>query len=463
MTMSTVTYRYLEHSTAGEEGIQLHTSGGRSAHPLFFTGFATEPLTACRGILALADIASSDFASRRSLPTSLIDPVVTAGEGSLRLESVSRCAGVYARLDLLPAALDGDILEHGTTNVDTGTQLRLALAQVRRRDPVRLAVGADAVTVSTLTGSVTERKVPLPPRWLRAFTEAQVITAAFDLRAELASGEAMRFLQGLPHGRTVARDSWLDIAWAVPDRRSLRLAPEPAPGAICLPGPNRLRALGASWRPGMTLQAYGPAVTTFSPPAASTWVLSAPAARLSLTLSPGAGRGLPGEGAALMSLAGPAAIDDADLVAAILAWEPVTDVTALSAATALPPARVRAALTVLATSGQIGYDVAEAAYFHRSLPFDAAKVERANPRLAAARALVAQDAVRLLDDGPTVASGPRTYQLRPEGARLRCTCQWWSDHNGQRGPCKHELAVRIRQSAQQTPPLPADLPRQPPT
>ena len=102
--MTTITYRYLAPSAAGEQGIQLHTSGGRGAHPLFFAGFATEPLAACRGILALAEVASSDFAFRR--PPSGIDPVVTAGQGMLRLESVSRCAGVYARLDLLPASLD---------------------------------------------------------------------------------------------------------------------------------------------------------------------------------------------------------------------------------------------------------------------------------------------------------------------------------------------------------------------
>ena len=95
------------------------------------------------------------------------------------------------------------------------------------------------------------------------------------------------------------------------------------------------------------------------------------------------------------------------------------------------------------TSGQIGYDVAEAAYFHRSLPFDAARVKRANPRLAAARALIEQGGVRLHADGASVTSGPNTYHLRLEGGRLRCTCQWWAENGGQRGPCKHELAARI--------------------
>jgi hypothetical protein len=63
--MSSITYRYLAPSAAGDDGIQLHTSGERDTHPLFFAGFATEPLAACRGILALAEIASSDFALRR--------------------------------------------------------------------------------------------------------------------------------------------------------------------------------------------------------------------------------------------------------------------------------------------------------------------------------------------------------------------------------------------------------------
>jgi hypothetical protein len=80
--MSTVDYHYLAPSFAGEDGIQLHTSAGRGTHPLLFTGFATDPLAASRGILTPADVASSDFAFRR--PPSLPDPVVTAGEGRLR-------------------------------------------------------------------------------------------------------------------------------------------------------------------------------------------------------------------------------------------------------------------------------------------------------------------------------------------------------------------------------------------
>ncbi len=106
---------------------------------------------------------------------------------------------------------------------------------------------------------------------------------------------------------------------------------------------------------------------------------------------------------------------------------------------------------MLATSGRIGYDVTESTYFHRALPFETARVERANPRLTAARALVAAGAVTWDGSGAQVVSGDTVYALRPDGNgngnghRLRCTCRWWTDHDGRHGPCKHELAARLAQ------------------
>ena len=32
-------------------------------------------------------------------------------------------------------------------------------------------------------------------------------------------------------------------------------------------------------------------------------------------------------------------------------------------------------------------------------------------------------------------------RLSAEGAR--CTCPWWAKHHGDRGPCKHVLAVQL--------------------
>ena len=59
------------------------------------------------------------------------DPVITCGGGLLRFEGFSACCGVYARLDLLPNALDANRIEPGTANVDFNPPMRAALAQLQ--------------------------------------------------------------------------------------------------------------------------------------------------------------------------------------------------------------------------------------------------------------------------------------------------------------------------------------------
>jgi SWIM zinc finger len=109
---------------------------------------------------------------------------------------------------------------------------------------------------------------------------------------------------------------------------------------------------------------------------------------------------------------------------------------------------VRAALTVLGASGQIGYDLAEEAYFFRQLPWSEGDAEAYNPRLRAARALVADGAVRLDGAAARVGTGESVNLVRADPAgQLSCTCQWWARYRGGRGPCRHVLAVRMVQDS----------------
>ena len=82
------------------------------------------------------------------------------------------------------------------------------------------------------------------------------------------------------------------------------------------------------------------------------------------------------------------------------------------------------------------------------LPFELDDVEKQQPRLIAARRLVANSGVRVVSqcdhswDVEVVGTDVEHYiRLRPEGDR--CTCPWFSRHQGQRGPCKHVLAARL--------------------
>ncbi|NNN30696.1 SWIM zinc finger family protein [Streptomyces sp. S3(2020)] len=434
-------------SAAGAQRLGLETSRGATPagaedHPRFFAGFLTSPQAASAGLLAVADVAAARYFQPQSRAS--LDPVVTGNGDRLRFESFSGCGGVYARLDVLAPGLDGGEVGHGTTNVDVNNPLREALSRIGADDPLHLRVGPEELAVTTLDGPVVEKKVPLPDRWLRGFAEAQVIAAGFDLRAELPAAEAVRFLRALPRGGARGGPRWV-----VPAGGTLRPTTRAVPGAVCLPGPERLVALQRVLRHATALRVYGPAVTPGAGPAATAamagaWEAVLPGMRLTLTLSPDASRGFSGEGGVLDALATDEAAQDAELISVLLAWEPRVDVADLAAAAGLTADRVRAALVRLGTSGRVGYDTAEAAYFHRELPYDAGRVERHNPRLRSARALVAAGAVALDGAGGTVtAEDGHAHRVRDAAGVLSCSCLWWARYRGGRGPCKHALAVRM--------------------
>ncbi|MBK3577101.1 SWIM zinc finger family protein [Streptomyces sp. MBT65] len=446
MTSSLQSYTYLHPSavraSAGGRTLALETSGGATpagaaAHPHFFSGFLTAPTAAAAALLAVADVAATRY-YRPAAPASL-DPVVTADGDRLRMESFSGCCGVYARLDVLAPGLDGDDIGHGTTNVDINLPLRRALAALGGLDPLQLTVGPEELEVRTFDGRFVEKRVPLPERWLRGFAEAQVLAAGFTLRAEVPAAEAAAVLRALPRSGAAGRTT----RWLMPAGRTLRPTSRPAPGAVCLPGPDRLLTLRQVLRHATTLRIYAPDLTEGQATAVA-WELALPGMRLTLLLSQDAARGFSGEGGVLYDLVGGPAADDADLVSALLAWEPRVEVSELSRLANLSPERVRAALTVLGTSGQIGYDLAEEAYFPRQLPYSAGAVETRNPRLRGARALVADDAVRLDGALTRVGRGDQVHLVRADDAgELSCTCLWWAKYRDGRGPCTHVLAARM--------------------
>jgi hypothetical protein len=153
----------------------------------------------------------------------------------------------------------------------------------------------------------------------------------------------------------------------------------------------------------------------------------------------------------LEALAGDEVETDAELVGALLAFEPRVEVDLLAERSGLSTAQVLAALGQLGTAGRVGYDVAEAAYFHRELPYAAARVEAMNPRLANARALVAAGAVRLDGELATVAVGDHGQRVRFDAdGGAACTCSWWARYRGGRGKCKHVLAAELARAGSPT-------------
>jgi hypothetical protein len=297
-----------------------------------------------------------------------------------------------------------------------------------------LVVAGSGLSVTTPEGTVVERQVPLPERWVRGLAEAAPILAGMDLRAEITPTEARRFLT------TMSGQQGTGVLWITAAGGVLRLTGRPTPDAVCLADGQRLRPL-------IPILAMASAVRLFSAPttgepACTAWQLLLPDARVTLLVSPRSWRGLSGEGGLLTALATDTAADDADLVGSAIETAAAIDVAALADRFELSMSRVRDALLMLSTSGRLGFDLDDSAYFHRDLPF-AATAESLNPRLRAARELVAAGAVAVFDDHVAVTVRDHVHHVRARGDAMSCTCQWWSRYAETRGPCSHILAARI--------------------
>ncbi len=437
------TYRYPFPSHLEEGwGLRLATSGTArdlTANPYFFEGPLVRPDELSEMLLVVSNTVRSRFFQPGALRE--IDPVVTCSEHALRFEGFSSCCGVYARADLDGAAFEGGLSGRGTTNVDFNAPMRGALGRLRHtrapRAQAHLAVGAKEVKLTTGVQSVVEKKVKLPLRWVKGFVEVQAYLGRLRPVLEVDGAEVPQFLRSLPRGGSPKRPSFV-----VPLGRGLRLTPRGTPGGVAVMGTERLRLLEPLAPRAKALRVWSEGST-----GVSAWEIQVETGRLWLVISPDVARGFSGEGQVLSDLSGPDWERGLHAVRAQLKWQTQIDAARLGSAAQLDRAQVSAALAVLGSQGLVGFDPSSGAYFHRELPFDLSRVESLHPRLAAARKLVAEGAVRWKQgsaSGEAMVRGSgveHRVRLAPEGDH--CTCRWFSKYQGERGVCKHILAARI--------------------
>lgn len=428
-------YRYVEPSVVetGAKGPRLvlaTSSPGEAPNPFFFAGTIAAPRRTAEGMLLVARVARTRFYIPPAMLAKILaaaDPVVTCTEESVRFESFSACAGVYARFDLGEKAFEVEHASPGTTNVDFNPTMRAVLAKTRATDAFRLSVGREAVKVTTPRGDAVERKVPLPVRWIKSFGEVQAILASMKPRLRIDAAQARKFLKALP--KTSRGASWVVKAGA-----GLRLSQIATKDGVMAGGLHRLGVLADVANDAVALSVYG------DDHGSSAWEIELPDARFLIVLSPEAYRGFSGEGRLLLDLAGDRVDAAVAAVRARLKWQTKID----TAAFGFDEETTARALAVLASRGLVGYDLAAQAYFHRELPFSVGDLESLHPRLEAARKLV--DAGAVTKDGRVAASGGGSYEVKlgdDSGQRYSCTCAWFSKHGQTRGPCKHVLAMSI--------------------
>lgn len=438
-------YRYHGSSLWEPGHLRLAASDGPAAPGPYLRATARDPVLLAQTLRLVSDVVRS----RHHIPAAMLerilleaDPIFTFGGDQLRVEGFSSCAGVYVRADIGAAQLEVAEARPGTTNVDFNADMRAALARVRGGDALELEVGAQGVAMRRTAPfgappeQVVERKVALPLRWLRGLAEVQAVLSRMVLRFELDHVGAARLLRSVPRsGRTS------DAAWLVPRGATLQLSATPSDAGLRVAGPARLRALEAPAVRCRSLRVFEDPRTH-----ASAWRLDLGGTALTVALSPDTWRGFSGEGQLLSQLA--AGEPATARIRSTLAWQSVLRVQDVADG---DDDAARRGLAWLATRGLVGFDLDTAAWFHRVLPFDldevAAKLDAHQPRLASARKLVAEGAVTIDRRGDPVqarVSGDDvTHRVAFDGPEQRCTCPWYAKHQGERGPCKHVLAVEI--------------------
>jgi len=179
----------------------------------------------------------------------------------------------------------------------------------------------------------------------------------------------------------------------------------------------------------------------------TTWQLYFGSVRFSFSLSRDAWRGFSGEGAALESLIEdiPDSLIDAfdkysyanqQFNPALLAINEGLDLSKIDNITGR-----------LSAMGLLGYDVDENHFFYRRLPFKLSRILSLNPRMKDAEKLIAENKVQILSQTDnrieaTVTGSGVNHTVVLDNESERCTCTWFSRHLGDRGPCKHILAVK---------------------
>ncbi|ANE05011.1 SWIM zinc finger family protein [Corynebacterium crudilactis] len=417
------------------------TPDGIDPNPEFFRGIVVHPLILAEGLSTLGLL--STFRYDRPVPDFLAvgyDPILTANGDRLRIESFSACNGVLARLDLLAESFESGQIGHGTTNVDVTPLSQQALGRIRANDLVHLSVGRDQIRVASTTEHIEERKVEMPSRWIRGLGNASELQEPLELLVDVSASLARKFLASVPNPSAAEKSGFLSLS-----RGELRIGRRATPGSVAVSHIARLSTAKVFLADIQRLRIYGPALPDSGSAVVFEFLL--PDARLSYTLTPHHLRGFSGEGALLESLSGAEVEDDADLISAVLAFEARVEIDHLARETALSTERVRNGLSVLQSNGRIGWDLYEQAFFHRELPMDSTRVEKDNPRLVAAQKLVDTHSIDAVKDHRghfRVKSGKNVYLVILQENSALCSCPWYSRHSGNRGSCKHVLAVRIQ-------------------
>jgi len=421
----------------------------------------------------------------------VLDPVVSVHPDCVVFEVFSVDESSYGRVTVPMDKLDtlGETV-YGTTNVDYSRALANEIARVRDYRPAYLSVGGGGVTVATGAGEHMEKKIDLPPTWVRGFLQVQSAAAFAGVDLTLSAGTVAEVL-------AVLRRRHEDQG-----PRSLRfvLAPGQKPKIVVEPWNVEIAETDFVYEGGytgdiriwgrrrlLTLESLMPTADRVQARLLGTgmpsyWTVFQKSHRFDLGLS-GWTQNDWSRAARFDLLASTGAVSEGDIAQAAQALEARLRLSPeeLASHTDLSREAATAALQRLCREGRAMYDLAAGVYRWRQLlPFPVENEEESDPRLFLARRLVATGGVKWLKPGEEEGEG--TFGLPPAGeettryrAQVRggeekrerkfhvtldldadgrarfvsCDCAWHRREKLRKGPCAHILAATVLASQQQ--------------
>jgi len=402
--------------------------------PCFFWGTLTDPYVTAKCWSTIAKVVRSSFGP---IPPSLRDPIVSAGSERLRFEGFSSCSGVYVRLDMKPAAVDGEFIASGTTNVDFNDPMLNALNAIQKNEKVTLAVGQKDVQVITSKAKVTEKKVTLPMRWIKGLTSVQLYLADMDLKFELNKIQTIQLFQSLPKGN-VKGDFFITKRAGKFMFSTLATA-----DSVRIGGVQRLRLLEG-------ILAIVDKIFIYESSDKQTCSIVCEFGKMQLLMAffPDSYRGFSGEGNVLETMTENLPIEWVYGLNSLLKSNEMFDPTMLSIENDIDFGTMDNLTSSLSSMGLLGYDLSEKAHFYRRLPFKTERILSLNPRLKNAKKLIDNEEIEIIDrkanyiEAKVKGSGV-VHKVIIDDTLQRCTCDWFTAYKGKRGICKHILAVKM--------------------
>ena len=126
----------------------------------------------------------------------VLDPVVSVHPDAVLFEVFSLDESSYAQVRVPTENLDTlDEVAYGTTNVDFSRALADELSRVRDYRAAFLSVGNAGVSIQTSAGTRVEKKIDLPPSWVRGFLQVGSASALATTSLRLSATTVAEILR----------------------------------------------------------------------------------------------------------------------------------------------------------------------------------------------------------------------------------------------------------------------------